>query len=64
MVFHQSVLQIPSAAHAPLSRSGTPTHTAFHRLSTSGATTHFPWSIGGYYQKRSTLDKKGKREVS
>ena len=71
MVFHQSVIQIPSIVHAPLSRSGTLARTAFHQLSTSDATAHCPWSIGSYYQNRSiiegevcTLGKKGKREAS
>ena len=56
MIFHQSVMQIPSTVHAPLSRSGTPARTAFHRLSTSGATAHCPWSIGSYYQNRSVIE--------
>ena len=56
MVFYQSVIQIPSTVHAPLSRSGTPTRTAFHQLSTSGAIAHFPWSIGGYYQNCSVIE--------
>ena len=30
MVSYQSVIQIPSIAHRPLSRSGTPVFTAFH----------------------------------
>ena len=65
MVFHQSVIQIPNTAHAPLSRSGTPAHTAFPQLSTSSATAHFPWSIGGYYQNRSVIEGEArKREVS
>ena len=56
MVFYQSVIQIPSTAHAPLSRSGTLARTAFHQFSTSGATTHFPWSIGGYYQNHFAIE--------
>ena len=52
MVSYQSIIQIPSTTHAPLSRSGTPVRTAFHRLSTNGATAYHPWSIGGYYQNR------------
>ena len=56
MVFHQSIIQIPSTVHAPLSRSGTPTRTSFHQLSTSGATAHCPWSIGGYYKKCSVTE--------
>ena len=56
MFFYQSVTQIPSTVHAPLSGSSTPTRTTFRRLSTSGATTHFPWSIGGYYQNRSVIE--------
>ena len=56
MVFHQYVIQIPSTAHAPLSRSGTPACTAFHRLSTSGATACYPWSICGYYQNRFVIE--------
>ena len=56
MVFHQSIIQIPITGHAPLSRSGTPARTAFHRLSTSGATAYHPWYIGGYYQNRSVIE--------
>ena len=56
MVFHQSVVQIPNNVHAPLSSSGTPACTAFYRFSTSGAITHFPWSIGDYYQNRSVIE--------
>ena len=56
MVFHQSVIQIASTVHAPLSRSDTPARTAFHQLSTIGAIAHFPWSIGGYYQNRSVIE--------
>ena len=56
MVFYQFVIQIPSTAHAHLSRSGTHARTTFHRLSTSGAIAHFPWSIGSYYQNRSVIE--------
>ena len=56
MVSYQSVIQIPSTAHAPLFESGTPIRTAFHRLSTSGATNCHPWSIGGYYQNQSVIE--------
>ena len=56
MVFDQSITQIPSTAHAPLSRSGTPVRTTFHRLSTSGATACYPWSICGYYQNRFVIE--------
>ena len=56
MDFYQSIIQIPNTAHAPLSRSGTPVRTAFHQLSTSSATTCYPWSIGGYYHNRSVIE--------
>ena len=60
MVFHQSVIQIPNIAHAPLSRSNTLSHTTFHRLSTSDATAHCPWSIGGYYQNCFVIEKEAR----
>ena len=56
MVSYQSIIQIPSIAHPPLSRSSTPIRTAFHQLSTSGATACHPWSIGGYYWNRSVKE--------
>ena len=56
MVSYQSIIQIPSTAHSPLSRSGTPVRTAFHRLSASGATACHPWSIGSYYQNHSVKE--------
>ena len=56
MVSYQSVIQIPSIAYTPLSRSGTPVHTASHRLSMSGATAYHPWPIGGYYQNHSVIE--------
>ena len=56
MVSYQSIIQIPSTALSPLSRSDTPVRTAFHRLSTSGATACHPWSIGGYYQTHSVIE--------
>ena len=56
MVSYQSIIQIPSTTHAPLSRSGTLVHVAFHRLSTSCATACHPWSIGDYYQNRSVIE--------
>ena len=56
MVSYQSVIQIPSTAHPPLSRSGTLSRTAFHQLSTSGATTCYPCSIGGYYRNHSVIE--------
>ena len=56
MVSYQSIIQIPSTAHIPLYRSGTPVHIVFHRLSTSSATAYHPWSIGGYYQNRSVKE--------
>ena len=58
MVSYQSVIQIPSTTHVPLSRSGTPARTTFHQLSTSGATTYYPLSIGGYYQNRSVIEEE------
>ena len=60
MVSCQSIIQIPSTAHAPLSRSGTPVRTAFHWLSTGGATTCYPWSIGRYYQNRSVIEEEAR----
>ena len=56
MVSYQSIIQIPSTAHPPLSRSGNPVRTTFHHFSTSGATTCHPWSIGGYYRNRSVKE--------
>ena len=56
MVFHQSVIQIPSTMHAPLSRSGTLVLTSNHLLPISGATTYCPWSISGYYQNHSVIE--------
>ena len=58
MVFYQSVIQIPTTAHAPLSGSGTPVRTAHHLLPISGvgATVYCPWSISGYYQNRSVIE--------
>ena len=58
MVSYQSVIQIPSTAHAPLSRSGTLVRITFHWFSISGATACHPWPIGGYYQNRSIKEGK------
>ena len=56
MVSYQSIIQIPSTTHRPLSRSGTPVRITFHQLSTSGATAYCPCSIGDYYQNRSVIE--------
>ena len=58
MVFHQYFIQIPSTAHAPLSRSGTPIHIAHNLPPISDATAYCPWSISGYYQNHSVTEGK------
>ena len=56
MDFHQSFIQIPSTAHAPLSKSGTHVRTTHHMFLISGAIAYCPWSISGYYQDRFVIE--------